>query len=93
MCNLEWVSKKENIQHALKSGKMNDHIKNMSINNQGSKNIKAKLNELQIDYIKKQFTDHGFKNKTEYYKFMANKFGVSRGTISNIFLNKTWKHV
>ncbi len=76
--NLEWVSHKENMQHAHSTGL----VKNYGIYNRLSK-LTEKL-ACQIRKIYKQ------KEKSQYE--LAVQFNVSRSCIQHVVNNKTWKH-
>jgi len=77
--NLEWVTYKENTDHAWKLG---------LINCRGSNSKHAKLNESQVKEIKELLTigelTHGE---------IATKYKVCRQNISYISAGKRWKHV
>ena len=76
--NLEWVNHKENMIHAVDSG---------LIDNLGSKNGMAKLNEKQVKEIKVLL----LKGLSQYK--IAKLYNVSRSTILMIKLEKRWKQV
>lgn len=86
--NLEWCSPKENIRHMINGGKL-DHMKEVwSKRSRGSNNVKAKLKDKDVLYIKKHL-----QNKTKTPLELANKFNVTRTTIYGIKNNKYWKHL
>ncbi len=76
--NLEWVTHKENMTHAFGTG---------LVDNLGSKNGMAKLNEVQVIEIKQLL-----KKGLSQYKIAA-IFNVSRSTILMIKLEKRWGHI
>lgn len=76
--NLEYVTHKENMEHANKNG---------LIDNRGSKQGMSKLNEELVLEIKIKLKD-GFKRK-----FLAKEYGVSYNTITKIDRGETWRHV
>lgn len=78
IANLEWVTHLENMQHANKTGLMN---------NRGSNNGTSKLKEADIPKIRELL-----KTKLSQQK-IANMFNVSRSAILMIHLNKRWSHV
>lgn len=78
--NLEVVSKRENIQHAFKSGL---YINGSSFFN-GSEVHTSKLNEEQVIFIR---------NSSEKNRELADKFKVHIVTIRDIKNYKTWKHI
>ena len=76
--NLEWCTCKENIQHARKTGLLNDY---------GSKNKLSKFTDEQIKFNRKKY----IKNDKKYgCTSLARKFNVSKSTISYIINNKTY---
>lgn len=77
--NLEWVTKKENEEHAVKLGLRNDFI--------GENNISNKLKETEVLVIKEML-----KNGISQSK-IAKKFNVSQSTISFINVGKIWNHL
>ena len=77
--NLELVTGSENMIHAR------DVLK--SINQKGEKNNYSKLTEKDVREIKNMIKD---KIKL---RVIAEKYKVSRGNITSIKCNKTWKHI
>lgn len=73
--NLEFCTQKNNIRHAMTSGKFD---------NSGEKNHSAKLTNQQANEIRVLF----FKFKR---KVLAENYGVCRGVIDNIINKKTYK--
>ena len=80
LSNLEWVSSKENTQHALEKGLLNPPI--------GERAGSSKLTESDVREIKVLLKHTSLNNKR-----IASKYGVDASTISYIRNNKTWKHV
>lgn len=74
--NLEWVTYKENTQHALRSGLILT----------GENHQSAKLSQTDVDKIK-ILLEHGVDHYT-----IADAFGVSQGNISNIGREKSWRN-
>lgn len=74
--NLEWVTCKENIRHAIDN--------NLSSIKYGSKNHSAKLKEEDIIYIREKA------KKEKTVRELAEQFGVSTTNIYNIINNKKW---
>ena len=77
--NLEWNTSKENIDHGISSG---------LINNCGINHGRAKLTNEQILQIRELYTQKKY-NQTK----LAKMFDVSNQLISNIINNKRWKHI
>lgn len=72
-CNLEYVSKSENLKHAYKIGLISPKI--------GSSNGNAKLTEQDVKEIREHAANSG-----RYYgrKMLAEKYGVSECTIKEV---------
>lgn len=79
--NLEWVTAKENISHAFKTG---------LISHKGEKNSQSKLRMKDIIKIRKRYVYKSSKNGTIA---IAKDFGVNHRTISSIVNRITWKHI
>lgn len=77
--NLEWVTRKENIQHA---------IVNKLINNKGENNKQSILTEKDVKEI-----IYLLKHTSLTQLEIAERFNVSFQTISEIKLQKTWKYL
>lgn len=77
--NLEWVTPKENIQHA---------IENRLSNSVGANNPNAVLNEEVVKEIKQLYSSGQHTQDN-----LAKKFSVSKQTINNIVHGKSWTHV
>lgn len=75
--NLEWVTNKENVTHAIKTGLQN---------NSGEHNGKAKLTQQQAEKIRKIR-----KEKNVPYRQIAKKYNVSHYTIIQICKNHYYK--
>lgn len=82
--NLEWVTPKENIKHMLKNGRHDNHKKYMSIKSSGEGNPKAKLTDKIVIEIRSSKVSS---------KDLADKYGVSAGSINAIKRRYTWRHV
>ncbi len=76
--NIEWCTQSENIKSANEAG--NGNI--------GTKQADVKLNENKVLLIKKLLFQSKFKQKE-----IAEKFGVSPTTISDIKHGRKWKHI
>ena len=77
--NLEWVTHKENMQHAIKNG---------LINNRGEKNGMSKLTNEKVLTIKRLL-----KTGMSQYKIAKLIGGISRSTVMNIKNRNQWKHI
>ena len=77
--NLEWVTSKENTDHAKSTG---------LFNNSGENNGSTKLTEKQVLEIRELHSTKKYKQRE-----LAKMFDVSRVQISNIVNNKRWKHI
>lgn len=78
--NLEWVTAKENSQHAIATG--------LKIAPMGEQFSGSKLTEDQVIQIRSEYIPR----KVSRAK-LAEKYHVSQGTIQCILERKTWKHV
>lgn len=78
--NLEWVTTKENIRHAVKNGLISDR--------KGEKHNNALLTNGNVLDIMKLIGD-GEKTITD----IAKQFNVNRTTVSDIKRGKTWSHL
>jgi len=75
--NLEWVTYSENNQHAY-----DNNLKSKNENFYNSKLTIEEIKEIRIIYPK-------IKN----YNVLAKKYNVSRATIRDIILKRTWKNI
>lgn len=75
--NLEWVTSKENIKHAILNG--------LFTNKKGIEHNKSKLNEKQVLEIRQ--------NKIDKLKDLSLKYNISISVISKIKKNQLWKHI
>lgn len=78
--NLEWCTFSENNSHAHRVGGQRKYI--------GQRHNQARLSDSQVIEIRKTFQ----KRKRMMPDFMKN-YGVSKGCITAIVDNKTWKHL
>ncbi|WKV24104.1 hypothetical protein PSYJYH_000069 [Bacillus phage PSYJ-YH] len=76
--NLEWVTYRENNQHAIDTGLSSQR---------GETNNKAKISEEEAIQIISEL------GKGTPQKDIADMFKVSKYIVSKIFTNKTWKHL
>lgn len=83
--NLEWVTAKENIRHAIRTG-LTDYTKRRHA--KGATNGNAKLTEESVRAIRQKGTEPFYDSVA-----IAEEFGVSRTQVNNILANRVWKHV
>lgn len=81
--NLEWATTRENSIHAWANG-----LTKHSDNQVGEGHGMHKLNNEIVYAIRKEYND----TKVSHYK-LAQKYNVTRPTISNIIRKATWKHI
>lgn len=81
-CNLEWVTKSENIKHAFKLGLMKSPFKGGELHNQ---NKLSRNDVLQIRSIHEQ----GWVNQKE----IAQAYNVKANTINQIVNRVRWTHI
>lgn len=77
--NLEWMTRSENTLHAFRIG-----LKEAA---KGSDHGNALLTESKVEEIKRRL------GSGEYQRIIAEDYGVSRGTIRDIKIGKSWRHV
>jgi len=77
--NLEWVTPKENIEHARASREWN------TLRGEAAPN--SKMKEHEVLQVRKLFS-----NGMRKYK-IAQHFGVSKNIVADIIFRKTWKHL
>jgi hypothetical protein len=75
--NLEYVTRKQNLEHADKNG----------LTRRGSLNGLAKLTEDDVRTIRATPITHGVQMA------LARRYGVSHSVIRNVLSRKTWRHV
>ena len=80
--NLEWMTSKENISHAIQNG-----LRQKRRNQNGSRNNLSKLTETDVIEILK-LIKQGLRNPE-----IAVLYGVKGNTISGIRTGKQWKHI
>ena len=80
VCNLEWVTRSENMRHALSVGLLNSP--------KGELSSQAKLNNSQVLEIRQKANQQGV-SKCD----MAKEYSVSLTTIRNIVSRKKWAHI
>ncbi len=84
--NLEWVTRRENMQHAVKVG-LQKHANSYG-NHQGELNHSSKLTESQVKEIRKLYDIGNFT-----YMELSEKFGVHYSVIARIIKREKWKHI
>lgn len=75
--NLEWNTKKENVQHSMRTGL-----------NGGEKHPSAKLKEKQVLDIRRRYS-----GKYGEYSELAREYGVCSNNIKDIVKGETWKYI
>ena len=83
--NLEWVSHRDNMRDAFKTGLMQNVRGNFKL---GSEHQNAKLTEQSVEMIK--YIRHTFKLS---HRGLARIFNVHSSTITSIFTGRTWSHM
>lgn len=76
--NLEWVTSKENKNHAFKNGLCN-HRRGEGVYN-------SKLTEKDVKWIRKNYKQHS-------YSKLSKKFNVGKSQIYAIVHKRAWKHI
>lgn len=76
--NLEWVSRKENVAHAMKNGLLNIF---------GENNPHSQLNQLDICSIRQEYSDGKLSQKQ-----LAERYNTTQSNISLIISRKRWKN-
>lgn len=82
VCNLEYVTRSENILHAIRLG--------LQPIMRGSKNGMSKVTEYQVRDIRVHAANNG-----RFYgrKMLAEKYGISEAQIKAIVSKRVWSHV
>ncbi len=80
--NLEWCTAKENVNHSI-------HVLGNHHGRLGSQNGRAKITEAEVIEIRR------LSGVSKYYTcvLLSKMFGVNSRSVSNILLNKSWKHI
>jgi hypothetical protein len=89
--NLEWVTPKQNTEHAILNKTFKFQTSKNSINKtikRGELNGGSILDELTVLSIRKEFIP-----KKVTRKDLALKYGVTESCIKDVVLRKSWKHI
>jgi len=78
VCNLEWVTHKENMAHAV----------SLELYPKGENNPSAKLTKNQVLKIRAKY-ESGYTNKTQ----LARQYGVRWTCVHNIITRQSWSHI
>lgn len=76
--NLEWVTHRENIDHAVKTG----------LTPRGEQNARSKVKESDVKIMREMYAKGGISTRT-----LSEKFNIGKTAIWQIVTNQTWKHV
>lgn len=89
--NLEWVTHSQNVQHAYDTG-LNDPEKHAL---PGETHHQAKLTREQVLEIRRRYRESGekFTGGDVTMAELAEEYGVSLATISNVINRRSWAHV
>lgn len=79
--NLEWTTRKENINHAIIAG---------LVNHKGENNSQAKLSSESVKYIREHYIPY---DKNFSLNALAKKFGVTKQAIIDVVHYRSWKNV
>lgn len=88
--NLEWVTAKENVAHAIENGNFH-HVAgwNKGIELKNSESIgTSKLTEKEVVEIREKFEPRKYTRK-----MLADEYGVSPECIKDVVLKKTWSYL
>lgn len=77
-CNLEWVTNRQNINHAVEN--------NLTANKHGEKNPNAKLTQEDVNDIRDRFAEGNIT-----YKELGDEYNIHYGTVSKIIKRKLWR--
>lgn len=80
--NLEWVTAKENSQHAVRTGLLTHN------HTTGENNFHCRLTEVKVREIYRLS-----KEDKLHEVLIANKYSIGRGTVRDILQGTTWKHL
>lgn len=80
--NLEWATSSENVLHAFKTG--------LNTPSRGEDNVQAKLDNDIVVFIRENYIP---RDREFGARALSRKFSVSKETVRNVLLNKTWSHV
>jgi hypothetical protein len=90
-CNLEYCTRKANINHAVGLGLINPGLRPLSVYARGDSHANAILTESIVRKMRADYVAQG--GRRGFIKETAEALGVSQSNISMILGRKTWKHV
>jgi hypothetical protein len=90
-CNLEYCTRKANINHAVGLGLINPGLRPLSVYARGDGHANAILTESIVRKMRTDYVAQG--GRRGFIKEKAEALGVSQSNISMILGRKTWKHV
>lgn len=85
--NLEWVTSKQNTEHAFETG-LRDKYGFRNIDNKGEKHGRSKLTESQVLEIRDKYSTGKYTHRG-----LANDYSVSHTAIGKIINRKRWSHL
>ena len=85
--NLEYVTPKENTQHARRMGRM-DNVVHNPVPVRGEQHGMAKLTSQQVQEIRSKYIPRKYSQGR-----LSSEYGVSRGHIGQIVTRRRWEHL
>lgn len=85
LCNLRWLTRKENIRHSYSNGRRDEELKRLWDGVTGEKSVCSKLTELQAIEIR------AARRIGESFAALAEKYNVAKTTIKAACYGLSWK--